>query len=248
MAQLARRYNVAWSLQPDWKYLLAAQQYEDAAAMSSTGGVNVFRYLRDALGASIDPHSHENGGYNYADVAYLLTQLGVGGSAMIGGHIWDPTIPQFQNWGRFRAPLSGSMYPAAMWRGEILMGSGSPNHVNDPVVSGVWHPRDRNHYFEDDPAGNVLAVGAFRDDLAGIAELRGLSSAGTIPSTCMMTASIGVPPATLTSGGGLSTVESTVVAPLAALVGSGQAISTDFTSLVSTWRSQFGGCGCLYGP
>jgi hypothetical protein len=41
MATLARRYNVKWSLQPDWKFLLAAQAYEDAAMTASTGGKNV---------------------------------------------------------------------------------------------------------------------------------------------------------------------------------------------------------------
>jgi len=110
MATLARRYNVKWSLQPDWKYLVAGQTYEDTAAMASTGGTNVFKYLHDALGVSIDPHSHENGGYNYTDVAYLLTTFGVGGSTVIGGHIWDPTLPQFSHWERFRVPQSGETY------------------------------------------------------------------------------------------------------------------------------------------
>src|ERR1041384_1895811 len=32
MAGLARRYNVQWSLEPDWNILLAALQNEDAAA------------------------------------------------------------------------------------------------------------------------------------------------------------------------------------------------------------------------
>ncbi len=69
MAELARNKNLPWVLQPDWKFLLAAQQYEDATVMASTGGHNVLRYLRDSLGVVIDPHSHEAGGYNYTDVA-----------------------------------------------------------------------------------------------------------------------------------------------------------------------------------
>jgi len=41
MATLAKSYSMTWVLQPDWKYLVAAQQYEDAATMASTGGKNV---------------------------------------------------------------------------------------------------------------------------------------------------------------------------------------------------------------
>ncbi len=247
MATLARRYSVKWVLQPDWKFLLAALAYEDASMTSSTGGVNVLRYLRDTMGVAIDAHSHENFGYNYTDVAYLLDQLGVGGTTVIGGHVWDPSLPQFQNWDRFRSAQSGQTYPSARWRGDILMGAGTPNHVNDPTVSGVWHPKDRNNFFTDDPTGNIVSVGQFKGDVDGITELNALARAGTIASTCMKTASIHLLPSTLTSTSGLASVESTYVAPIAAL-GSSQAVTTDFTSLVATWRSSFGGRGCTYIP
>src|SRR6185295_16488956 len=134
---------------------------EDAATMASTGGVNFLRHLRDSLGVAIDPHSHEGGGYNYTDVAHLLDSLGVGGSTVIGGHIFHPSLPQFSAWDRFRQPVRGLKYPNALWRGDILMGSGTPNHVSDPIVSGVWRPKSRDNYFDDDPAGNIACVGAF---------------------------------------------------------------------------------------
>ena len=128
MGQMAPQSGVAWSLQPDWKILEAARLYEDAEMTTSTGGMNIFRYLRDTLNVVIDPHSHENGGYNYTDVAYLLELLGVGGSRVIGGHIWDPSLPQFSHWERFRVPVFGVRYPTAVWWGNILMGSGTPGH------------------------------------------------------------------------------------------------------------------------
>ena len=246
MAALAKSYNVKWVLEPDWKFLLAAQAYEDASMTSSTGGVNVLRYLRDSMGVAIDPHSHENGGYNYVDVAYLLDQLGVGGSTVIGGHIWDPSLPQFQDWDRFRSTVSGMAYPSARWRGDTLIGAGTPNHTNDPVVSGVWRPRNRNDFFTDDPAGNIYSVGQFKGDVDGITELNNLSTAGTIASTCMKTASIHILPANLTSASGLSTVESTYIAPVAAL--GSKVVTTDFTSLINTWRSSFSAQGCTYIP
>jgi len=127
------------------------------------------------------------------------------------------------------------------------MGAGTPNHVNDPIVSGVWRPKDRNNFFTDDPLGNITSVGVFKGNVDGILELNALSKAGTIASTCMKTTLIHLLPANLTSTSGLASLESTYVAPIAAL-GSSQALTTDFTSLVNTWRSSFGGSGCTYIP
>ena len=246
MGERTRRHSVPWSLQPDWKLLEAALLFEDAAAMASTGGVNVFRYLKSTLGTAIDPHSHEGGGYNYTDVAHLLDLLGVGGSTVIGGHIWDPALPQFQAWDRFRSPVGGRRYPTAIWRGDILMGSGTPNHVNDPIISGVWRPRDRSRYFEDDPAGNIAAVGAFKSDLAGISELVALSQSGTQPSNCLLTASYAIRPADFIVGGSASAVESNVLDPLSALRARGDIELTTFTDLISIWRQRFGARACTY--
>lgn len=244
MAMLTRSYQMRWSLEPDWKVLLAALQYEDASVMSSTGGVNFLRFMRDSLGAAIDAHSHEGGGYNYTDVAHLLDSLGVGGSTVIGGHIWDPSLAQFSAWDRFRVPVAGMRYSNARWRGDILMGSGTPNHTNDPIISGVWRPRSRDRYFEDDPAGNIACVGAFKGDLAGISELVARYRSRQTEVTCMLTASMHVNPSTIMSPGGLTTIENTVLKPLAVLRDSSQVKLTDFSALVATWKQEFGGRAC----
>jgi hypothetical protein len=246
MAALARRYSMRWSLEPDWKILLAALQYEDAPTRATTGGLNFLRYLRDSLGVAIDPHSHEGGGYNYTDVAHLLDSLGVGGSTVIGGHIWDPSLPQFSAWDRFRVPVRGNQYPSAMWRGDLLMGSGTPNHVNDPIVSGIWRPKSRDDYFTDDPAGNISCVGAWKGDLAGISELVALYRDRRAPVTCMLTSTMHISPSTITSPNGLTTIENTIIKPLVALRDSSQVKLTDFIALAATWRSEFSGRVCTY--
>jgi hypothetical protein len=246
MATLAKSLGVRWSFEPDWKFLEAARLYEDGEVMASTNGANILRHLHESLGAAIDPHSHENGGYNYTDVAYLLELLGVGGSTVIGGHIWDPSLPQFQRWDRFRVPVYGLQYPAAVWRGDILMGSGTPNHVNDPLVSGVWRPRDRDHYWEDDPGGNIACVGAWRGDIAGISELADLYRSGQVDSACMLTASYHLTPTAITAPGGLAAIENDVLRPLASLRDNGQVVLTDFTTLVKTWKGQFNGLACIH--
>jgi len=246
MASLAKSLGMRWSFEPDWKFLEAARLYEDGEVMASTDGTNLLRHLRDSLGATIDPHSHENGGYNYTDVAFLLELLGVGGSTVIGGHIWDPALPQFQGWDRFRVPVYGLQYPAALWRGDILMGSGTPNHVNDPLVSGVWRPRDRDHYWEDDLNGNIACVGAWRGDIAGISELAGLYRSGQVDATCMLTASYHLTPTAITAPNGLAAIENDVLRPLASLRDNGQVVLTDFTTLVNTWKGQFNGLACIH--
>ena len=244
MGELAAQSGVPWSLQPDWKVLEAARLYEDAEMTASTGGMNIFLYLRDTLNVAIDPHSHENGGYNYTDVAHLLELLGVGGSTVIGGHIWDPSLAQFSHWERFRMPVFGERYPTAIWRGNILMGSGTPNHINDPVVSGVWRPLTPLRYFEDDPTGNIAVVGQWRNDVAGVFELTERRS-DIVPTTCMLTASFHINPVSLRN---LTKIESDVLSPLRNLRASGKIELTDFTSLVSTWNSRFRGQACIHTP
>lgn len=246
-AQMMQRNGVKWSLQPDWKFLEAALEYESGSVMADTGGVNLLRYLKNTLGVAIDPHSHENGGYNYSDVAYLLDRLGVGGSTVIGGHIWDPSLPQFQDWDRFRGSVPGQRYPSFSWRGDILMGAGTPGHTNDPIISGVWRPASRSDFFTDSTSGNIASVGAYRSDVDGVTTLYNLYAAGTVTSNCMLTSSYHITPSSLTASGGVSAVESSVVAPFASLEAQGKAELTDFTTLVSTWRSR-GASSCTYRP
>ncbi len=246
MGESARRNGVAWVLQADWKFLEAARLFEDESTTASTGGHNLLRYLRDTLGAVIDPHSHESVAYNYTDVAYLLDLLGVGGSTVVGGHIWDPSLPQFAEWDRFRVPVSGRTYPQASWRGDILMGAATPNHVNDPTVSGVWRPRNRGSFFTDDPMGNIVSVGGFKGDIAGVSELWNLGKAGTIAASCILTSTYHITSASIATPGKLAEVERDVIAPLVSLRSAGQVVLTDFTSLVSTWRNQYSATGCLY--
>jgi|GEM_PF-930083 len=241
-------HGISWSLQPDWKFLLAALRFEPGLDSPETGGKPLLTWLRDDRGVAIDPHSHEKQGYNYTDVAHLLDSLGVGGSTVIGGHIWDPELPQFQQWDRFRTAQPGSRFPWASWRGDILMGSGTPNHVNDPVVSGVWRPADRWHFFDHDPAGNIRCVGQYTGDMTGLAELVSLRRSAAIPPDSMLTLSIHIPPADLLMPGGMNAVEDTVLAPLAEMRNRGDVVTTGFAALVDSWEQEYQGQASVYRP
>jgi len=249
MAELAQSHDVQWVLQPDWKILEAALQYEDAELMATTNDKGFLQYLREDLGVVVDPHSHESPGYNYTDVAYLLEQLlETDATTVIGGHVWDPELRQFQHWDRFREPVAGLMYPEALWRGDILIGAGTPNHSNDPLVSGVWRPQDPDDYFVDDPAGNIVSVGAWHHDAAGVQELVDLYADGTVPGDRMLTASWNINPMTILADGGLEQIEMDVILPMVDLRDAGLVVLTDFTTLVQTWQMDYGGEAFLWQP
>lgn len=246
VANLMRGSNLPWSLQPDWKILQCALLYEDAALMQTTNGKNLFRYLKEDLGTVIDAHSHENGGYNYTDVAHLIDSLGVEPSTVIGGHIWDPALPQFQEWDRYRVPVPGERYPWAVWRGDILMGSGTPNHVDDPMVSGVWRPQDRDHYFTHDDNANIAAVGQYKGTIESIPELAALYQSGAVATPFMLTSSYAIRPTVIQRANGLVSIADSVVTPIVAWRDLGMVLPTDFTTLVETWETAFGSRGYFY--
>ncbi len=246
VAHLMHDNGLPWSLQPDWKILRCALLYEDAALMQTTNGKNLFRYLREDIGSVIDAHSHEGSGYNYTDVAHLIDSLGVEPTTVIGGHVWDPALPQFQAWDRYRVPVSGEHYPWAVWRGDILMGSGTPNHVNDPVVSGVWRPQDRDHYFVDDVNANIVAIGQYKGTIEAIPELAALYQSGAVGTPFMLTSSYAIRPAVIQRADGLISIADSVVTPIVAWRDVNMIVPTDFTALVETWRTAFGSRGYIY--
>ena len=60
-----------------WGVLTNEVNNPGPALLAQTGGTNILFWMRNTMGIELDPHSHENDGYNYADVAYLHTQVGV---------------------------------------------------------------------------------------------------------------------------------------------------------------------------
>ena len=118
--------------------------------------------------------------------------------------------------------------------------------LGDVYKRQMWRPKDPYNYFGDDPLGNISAVGAYKSDIAGITTLRGLYETGRFDATCMLTNTIHVFPSTISSAGGLATVERDVVLPLQSLRASGQVEITNFTALAATWKSRFGGKACVY--
>lgn len=242
--------HLSWNFQSDYNFLEGVIHYEieqpDPGLLAATDGMNVIRYLHDKLGVEIDPHSHEHDSYNYADIAYLITQTGVQPSSVVGGHIYDPTEATYQNWPRFQNPLRGSKFPAFTWQARLLMGAGSPSHVNDPLASGMWHPESEQSYFVDSPSQTLVCFGGYDHDVNHLQELAGWAKAGLIDSTKIWTANLVLPHSSLAQPGYL---ESTVIPQLDKLVelqNQGTIGVVNFETALSLFNGPFAGQGAVF--
>ncbi|MBC8183524.1 T9SS type A sorting domain-containing protein [candidate division KSB1 bacterium] len=237
--------NIPFNWETDWNFLYGVMKWDTPEVTANTDGKNIVRYIHENLNISVDPHSHENLGHNYADVAYLIDSLGVEPTGVVGGHIWDPNDRNFTNWERFRTPMQGQKFPQALWKGNILMGHGTSKHVNDPAPSGVWKPKGIDEFWTHDSAGTVCAVGQYKSSVKGINELLDLYNNGTIPPDRLLTTTIGNNQFELDANH-IDWYEQTIVKPLLALQDSGQVKILFFEQLIDEWKQKYDSTGYLY--
>ena len=81
--------GAAYDLQSDWLYLQHVASCDVGDVLQSTQGKNLIQWLAELAPGqiSVDPHSHEAGGYNMADVAKMLVDLGAPDSGIVGGFL-----------------------------------------------------------------------------------------------------------------------------------------------------------------
>lgn len=184
---MLKRNNLPFNWESDWNFLNGVFLWDTPDVTSGSDGKNVIRYIMENLGTTVDPHSHENDGYNYADVAHLIDSLGVVPTNVVGGHIWDPADSKYQDWERFRSPLAGNKFPWSKWKGDILIGHGTNLHQNDPEPSGVWRPKGKYAFWTDEPANKIYAIGQYKTSMPGLIELVNLYKTGAIPEEKILT-------------------------------------------------------------
>ncbi len=179
--------SLTWDFQPDWNFLEGIKKYETTNGSAFTtnywiNGKNTLRHLREDFGVELDPHSHENSGYNYADIAYLDELIsGTPPASVAGGHIYTGT--NYQDWPKFIRTTNGlasTKYPGYNWRPHLLMGGGTASHTADPHAAGLWRPASTNAYLTDDPNGAIAAVGNWEQDLHETERLVGMLEDGTL--------------------------------------------------------------------
>lgn len=147
-----------WNFQSDWKFLLAVKNFDTGSVVLNTNGKNLIKWLIEDKGIDCDPHSHEANGYNYADVAYLHSQLGISPSKIAGGFLYD-TIIGGNNWENLENGIYGRVYTSYFWKPDILWGGGTPSHVNDPQNYGAWKPQSMENYYIHDPSKHLTLIG-----------------------------------------------------------------------------------------
>ena len=235
-AQMLAAEGVAFNYQSDWNFLLAAVLYDTGTP--STNHKNLLRYLREDLSFEVDPHAHETQ-YNYADVARLLDSLGVAPSAIAGGFIADP--PEDSKLEYLWQPLIGAIYPDYTWQAAVLWGGATTQHQGEEHLwtSGIWKPRDNEHFLEHDAAAPLPHIGGYHSNWEGFRNLLARQQAGELDSTRIHTQTIMVPQCQLMSPGYIADFREEI----RGLLGSTQAGLIQWVGLgevIGIWEDTYG--------
>jgi hypothetical protein len=182
-------------------------------------------------------------------VAQLLAQLGVPDTGVVGGYIANP--PPAQTWTRLRAPLVGLRPPFPVWQARVLWGGGSGNHVADLRASGVWRPRDAEHFLEDDPGQALFNIGGWTGDIAsgdGVAALLEKLRAGQLEEGRLYTATIMIPQCRLDQDRALLPAVAAIVDRFEPDVATGDLVWATLPEIARVWRETYGSAAVILEP
>ena len=243
------------------------QESKKGAHKPSTNNKNILQYMVEDLGFSVDPHLHPSD-YNYADLAYLIEQLGVEPSGVIGGLVTRECVhgePGFLDWEN-ELDLSsdgyvhGKMYSDYKWKPEILSGAGSAGHWIDDLSSGMWHPGSGNDFYENQQDGQITMFGqgedhdktlvgeteasggkVFYEDAGYIKELVAKIQSAELPAGKIYTANIHVRDSETVSTTGVVTNEALVeiLEQLKPYADAGLIKYVTYQEAVDLWKSEY---------
>lgn len=141
----------------DYVALQAVANLDTGSVVSNTNGKNLVKWMKEDKGVECDPHSHEST-YNYADVHYLMSQLGITPSNVMSGYLYD-TLQNGIAWDSYQNGVTGIYFPTHTWQPEILWGGATPMHAADPYFFGVFKPQSMSNYFVHSPSNALTAIG-----------------------------------------------------------------------------------------
>jgi hypothetical protein len=252
LATLIASRGGTYDFQTDWEYMTLVQQWDTAEVTASTGGLNVLAYLaRLAPGrVTVHAHSHENNGYNYADVAYMVELLtGQPSTGIVGGYIAAPLTAA--NWERFRSPMPGARYPHFVWRPVAMWGGGSGMHRNDPTASGVWRPRSHADYYTDDPAQSLVNIGVYSfgaQDVSGVVDLVTRLNQGQLEAGRMYTASLMLEQCSLDSNPSIIPFAAAILDAAQPYLSRGDIVFASLPEVLRIWREEYGSVPTVLRP
>lgn len=239
LAETITSREATYNFESDWNYLKAVAMFDVGSVTNDTAGKNIVRWMREDLGVEVDPHAHETQ-YNYADVAYLIEQLGVTPSKNVGGFLYDPPDNP-QGWEQHENGINGWMYPSYFWRADHLWGAATAQHQgNDDKASGVWRPKDRSNFYVDDPNQRLVYIGGYQcGGRPGLVQLLDSIQAGQAPADGFYTATVFMPPQDWMTQQDIVQLGS-YIDSLAPYVAEGRLRWVTLTEMADLWRTQYG--------
>jgi len=252
LANIVKSKGVKYNFQADWKFLLGVINF-DTGNDPATNGKNVLRWLIEDSGGKIqvDAHSHQSGGYNYADVAELVSRCGVPDSKVVGGFLWNDTVG-LKSWLLFENGQRGMRYPVKTWKPDILWGAATQGmfHNGDLNAFGSWRPAGAWNLMTHDPGKRVRLLGNacsnqvtdttdITDNIATLNEMLGAVSSGVLPAGNFYTATIMLNQRDFKTSY-LQKV-STLIDSLNLIAATGKIVWATLGQKDSVWRAVYGG-------
>jgi len=157
LAEIVVSKGAKWNFQSDWKFLFWVKNFDTGSVVTNTNGKNLIKWLTEDKGIICDPHAHEVS-HNYADVAYLHSQLGITPTGVVGGFLYNQIVGG-NNWEELEDGIYGRVYTSYFWQPDILWGGGTQNHVNDPQNYGAWKPQSMANFYVHDTSKHLTLIG-----------------------------------------------------------------------------------------
>jgi len=235
------------NFQSDWTFLKAVARFDTGSVVANTNGKNIIKWMVEDKGIECDPHSHESTLYNYADVAYLHSVLGITPTKVVGGFLYD-TVVNGNNWENLEAGIYGRYYTTYFWKPDILWGGGTQQHQNDPNIYGVFKPKSMAQYYVHDSTKHLTLIGngcankifeATNID-SSLLILRSILNAmanHTVPDTGFYTASIFVSNVTLSNN--IINKVSSFIDSIAPYVAQNKIRLCKISETYSIWNTQY---------
>ncbi len=137
--------------------LEAIADLDTGTVLTNTNGKNILRWIVEDKGFECDPHSHESS-RNYADVHYLMSNLGITPTNTMSGFLYD-TLQNGNAWSDYQNGVTGIYFPSHTWYPEVLWGAATMMHTHDPHFWGLFKPAHMDTFFVHNPSNTLKVVG-----------------------------------------------------------------------------------------
>ena len=162
-----------YNMQVDANFIFGCLHFDNAA----NNPIDLLEWANNSPYIDVDGHNHFNPSlgpgynpYNYADLAYLLDSCGVElKRKILGGATYITTASFNEQWTQYSGPVTGYTFSDFIWQAEILWGSGTPGHVADYNVFGIWKPKGATAltFSVHDPNQTLTFIGGGCKDAIG---------------------------------------------------------------------------------